>query len=245
MKRSALVVVGAGMLAMVVLGGAGCTRVELGSGESPTRSVQDVALDGAASADVRVSMGAGVLQLDGDAASGTVLGCEFLYRPESWEPSVSQGRHGDTMSVAVEQQDGHTLVFGSNVRNEWNLSLTREIPVDLTLELGAGEAEIDLSGTRLRNLSVDCGAGDTSINLSGDWSDDVDARITTGVGRVALIVPESAGVRVQIERGVGDLVVSGLERDGDYYVNDAYGTAPVTLDITLECGVGSVEVRSE
>ena len=51
-------------------------------------------------------------------------------------------------------------------------------------------------------------------------------------------------MRVEAELGAGDLETDGLSRDGDAYVNDAYGESEITLTIEIEHGAGDVELET-
>ena len=42
-----------------------------------------------------------------------------------------------------------------------------------------------------------------------------------------------------------EIEASGFTRDGDYYVNGAYGETEVTIDIDIDGGVGQIELRLE
>jgi hypothetical protein len=44
------------------------------------------------------------------------------------------------------------------------------------------------------------------------------------------------GVRVRAEGGLGKINAEGLQREGDSYVNDAYGDSDVTNEATSKAG---------
>ena len=92
----------------------------------------------------------------------------------------------------------------------------------------------------LSHLDLDIGAGSVSLDLRGPWAGDAEIDIQGGVGETQLQLPQDVGVRVEVERGIGDVDVSGLFREGTAWVNEAFGTAPVTLDITIRAGIGRV-----
>lgn len=114
----------------------------------------------------------------------------------------------------------------------------------VTVDLGAGEANLVLGDLLLQRLNVNLGAGNATIDLSGEPREDLEADINAGVGELTLVVPRSAGVRIIGYRdGLGSYQADGFTIDGDYLVNDAYGSAAVTYDIELRRGVGEVVIR--
>ncbi len=245
----------AGVLALAALAGTGCRRVPLEELDGPTsHDTYEVEVGGATSADVRVTMGLGTLKIRSDAESGTLAAADFTYSRKQWEPEVEYELEDsdEIAKLEVKQPSVDSMSLGDKIStdmapmtNEWDLALAPSVPMDLSVEMGVGEAKLDLGNSMVRTLQVALGAGDATIDLSGDWAEDMDADIMAGVGELTLIVPEDVGVRVWGQNeGVGDYTVEGLERDGDYYVNDAYGDSDVTLDIRLQRGVGDVEVRT-
>jgi hypothetical protein len=63
-----------------------------------------------------------------------------------------------------------------------------------------------------------------------------------GAGEATLRLLRDVGVRVDAERGLGEINASGLTKDGNTYTNDAYGSSDTTLSIDFEGGVGQVNL---
>ncbi|MFI9648490.1 PspC domain-containing protein [Streptomyces sp. NPDC052040] len=100
-------------------------------------------------------------------------------------------------------------------------------------ELGAGVGTLDLSRVR----------------QTGGGS--VTSRAEVGVGRLKVVVPKDATVRLRLEAGVGDIRLPGDSRKVEVEagrhkqvtLSPAAGTRSVaTLDLSLEVGVGQLEV---
>jgi len=234
--RNLKLAVPASLLAIALL--AAC--VETGETRNESRAVD---LDGATSAAVTIRMNAGELDIAGGASG--MLDADFTYNVEDWEPDVEWDVTDSSGRLKISQSGSGSLsvLDIDDVENEWNLNLNDEIPTTLDVELGAGDSSLKLGSLALTELDVETGAGDTTIDLTGDWANDLDARIDAGAGRVKLIVPSGAGVRVKTDTGIVDVDNDGLTKDGNVYTNDAYGESDVTLTIAIEAGVGKVELE--
>ena len=92
---------------------------------------------------------------------------------------------------------------------------------------------------------MDVGAGDATVDLNGDWEHDVEAYIQGGIGNTVLRLPKDIGVRVIVNKALGKVDANGLTRDGDVYVNDAYGVSPVTVEINIQSGIGQTVLEVE
>jgi len=91
-------------------------------------------------------------------------------------------------------------------------------------------------------VQVEAGAAVVTVDLRGNWDHDVNAVIRGGAGELRVVLPSAIGVRVTAATALVNVTASGLTRDGDAYVNAAYGTTPYTLDVEIEAGVGAVDL---
>lgn len=113
----------------------------------------------------------------------------------------------------------------------------------LILDAGASRLEVfGLGYASPQEIRVQGGVGDIALDFAGPWSRSADVRITSGVGAVTLHLPDDVGVQVKVEGGLSSVEASGLNREGDAYVNDAFGEAEVELHIHVTTGVGSLRL---
>jgi len=229
------------------LGSTGCTRVRLQDVEGPSgleSATKSVALDGAEKLDARMRMAAGEFKLTGGAAGA--MDAAFEASPRSWLPEVKYSVEGTAGVLRVTQPDIENFNFMGDTHNVWNVKLASGIPTDLDIEFGAGDSTVDLEDVDVRDLHVLTGAGETTIDLTGQRTADINADVEAGVGQLTVKVPENVGVRVTgANDGIGDLVLEGFESDGDAYVNDAWDTATVKIELHLQRGVGETRVEQE
>ncbi|MHB1342130.1 MAG: toast rack family protein [Coriobacteriia bacterium] len=231
-------------LGAVLIAGTGCVRVELQDSDSELlSSSESVELQGAERVEATIKMDVGVLKVSGGA--GDLMGAEFDYTRSAWEPDVDYTVAGETGRLEVTQPDFTGPSFGSTYRNDWDITLSNDVPLDLAIELGAGEGKLYLGDLDLEDLRVEMSVGDTMIDLVGDMGHDLDATIEGGVGELTLRLPAGVGVRlVGFRDGVGNYSAPGFEMDGDALVNDEWETASVKYDIVLRRGVGDVNVET-
>lgn len=211
---------------------------------------------------VNVQMGAGELKIDSGAAS--LMEADFTYNIDSWAPEVSYTDEESKGRLTIRQPQNSDIAFEGNVKYEWDLRFTSDIPLDMRIECGAGDHDLDLARLNLTALDVKLGAGDVKINLTdnpelddidfdigagnvdidmnGTWEKDVIVDVKGGVGQISLRLPKDVGVRVDISQGIGKVDTSGLTRQGDSYVNAAYGESDVVMDINIQAGVGQINV---
>jgi hypothetical protein len=217
---------------------AACTEPRETMTESRT-----VDLDGATRAEVRLRMGAGELRLRG-ADQPALLEASFEFNRERLRPEVDYRVIGEKGVLEVRHGRRRGFNFG-RTRNRWDLSLGTSLPLDLDVDLGAGRSDLDLRGLQLQRLEVNMGVGEMALDLRGPHAADFRVKIDGGVGSGKLALPAEVGVRIKVDGGLGSINVHGLKKEGGAYVNDAYGRSPVTIDVDINAGIGSLDLTCE
>jgi len=210
--------------------------------QTASRRLHDVeAIDRQGSEPVRVhiQMPAGELKLSGGA--NKLMEADFNYDEAEGKPEASYRVSGGTGELDVSQP-GKKFHFGP-AHNDWNIRLANDVPMQLKVDMGAGQSDLKVGGLSLTRLDISMGAGQFTADLTGDWKKDLDAEIHGGVGHAIILLPEDVGVRVHATGGIGSISSGGLKRDGDEYVNDMYGKSPVTLRLDVSGGVGNIDLR--
>lgn len=230
------------LVLLVALLATGCVfgTIEVGPTQTETSSIEagDVT-----AVDVEINMGVGQLRVDGGA--DTLLDAEFTYNIAEWAPEVNYAASGSTGNLTVNQpeyniEDGG--VPSDDVRYEWDLRFGGDKPLDMVVNLGVGDSELDFSGLNLSALDVNTGVGSVVIDLSGDWAEPFDVTIEGGVGETTVYLPSDAGVRVTATTGIGDLDVFGLTQNGDVYTNAAAEDG-VVVDLEITGGIGQIRLE--
>ncbi|MFW6124915.1 MAG: toast rack family protein [Pirellulales bacterium] len=200
---------------------------------------QVVRRDGAETVRAVIEMKAGELNLS--AGASDLLQAQFDYNVSAWKPEVTYTVRDGRGDLTVRQPAGG-IPLGSP-ENRWDLRLADDVPLDMNVALDVGEAELKLAGLSLTRLNAEVGTGELTVDLTGPWQRDFTARIEGGIGECTVLLPGKVGVRVEVDRGIGELDVTGLTRDGDAYVNKAYGSSPVTLQIEVGHTIGELDLR--
>jgi uncharacterized protein (UPF0548 family) len=216
---------------------AGCE--DMGNLTTDSKTVEAA---GAQAVEMNLRMGAGELRVSGGAQA--LMEAEFTRRTRQQPAEVDYRVSGTKGFLAVRQR--HTSgLFSGNSHYEWDIRVNNEMPTDLKIDLGAGESRLDLDQIDLRSLSVDMGVGEMKLDLSGKHDRDLKVSIDGGIGSGTVFLPREVGVRVRVDGGIGSVDAHEFRKDGHVYTNDAYGKSPVTIDVSIEAGIGSIDLRLE
>jgi len=200
-----------------------------------------VHLQGAKSVRAKIEMPAGRLNITGGASE--LFQGDFDFAGMEGPPRVDYSVNGGVGQLDIRQPEAGYA--GGPAENNWDLRFRDDVPLDMVLDMGAGEGNLRLRGMNVTNLKVEIGAGRLDLDLTGGRQHDLEANVQGGVGQATIRLPKNVGVQVHAHGGLGAVNASGLKREGDTYVNEAYGKTPATIRMNIEGGVGAINLEQE
>ena len=221
----------------------GCGIFANGSEENGKVTIEK---DKANELQLELNLGAGELNVEKGAVEW--VDGSINYNQDKLKPEVSYKLKGD-IGIGVIEQESKGLLDKINIgelKNVWNLTLTDEIPLDLRVNSGASDTNLDLKGLNLKELDVNAGVGDITIDLGGKWNESFDAALALGVGQSTIILPNDVGVKIESSKGIGTADFVGFISKGNgVYVNEAYEDADVIINLKTDLGVGEAIFKLE
>jgi N-terminal domain of toast_rack, DUF2154 len=219
--------------ALVLAGGAGAAGcADAQSWRTISSSRQQ--LGGEKALDVEVEYGAGRLTVS-PADRPLLYQFRMRYDEAQVAPLTTYDRRTGALRLGMESRDGKRGIRMNRVHEESraDVHLTRDVPLDLSLRFGAGEANIDLGGLAVRRLRMATGASET---------------------RVAFRTPNRvAAEEVSMEAGAASFEVSGLGNARAQRFEFQGGVGETVLDFSgawdrnasasVKMGIGSLTLR--
>jgi len=194
---------------------------------------------------VHVQYGAG--RIDVGATNAPLLYSMTLrYDEATTTPIHRYDADARTLTLGVEDQSSHfRRNMGENSNGEMRLALSRSVPIDLQLELGATKAQLDLGGLSLLGLHLESGASETLLDFSTPNQTRMRA-LEIDVGAASLEVRNLGNANaasVHVKGGVGsvELDFAGVWSQ-DMTVDADLALGKLTLHVPRDVGV-RVEVQ--
>lgn len=195
----------------------------------------------AETATISLKFGAGKLWLEA-GQSGTLIEGTLGYlgdRPEERMELLDGG-------CRVDYRISHGMTGpGTFTGQEWDLRLTPHLPTSLILDIGACQAELNLTGVKLTKLDINVGASDLEIRL-GDHGLDTEVDIKCGASSIDLYVPSGVGLRVRLTSALAsnNLGEAGLaQNDEGYWVTAGYDEATTKVIVTIDAAASSFRLH--
>jgi hypothetical protein len=195
---------------------------------------------------VRVQYGAG--RLDVGAANAPLLYSMTLrYDEGTTTPIHRYDADARTLTLGVEgeKQSRFSRDMGDKPKGEMRLSLSRTVPIDLELQLGATKSQLDLGGLSILGLHLQSGASETLLDFSTPNQTSM-RNLDIDVGAAsfeARNLGNSKAATVHVNGGVGSVELDfGGEWSRDMIVDADLALGKLTLHVPREVGV-RVEVQ--
>ncbi len=178
--------------------------------------------------DVHVSYGAGALTLragEPDILYHTV----FRFREGRAAPYTEY--QDGTLRVALEKGTRRGIGVGSGEAS-LDLELSPEVPMEITLDFGAGHADLDLTALPIRDLTINTGASESILHVDERNPESMEsARIHVGAADLRIHGMGNLNTRdVTVQVGMGSVVL-GLD-----------GAWPTGAHIDVDVGLGSLDI---
>ena len=142
--------------------------------------------------------------------------------------------------VKAEEHTGIGDVFNDQPR-QWDFKFHRDVALDLTTDLGIGEANLDLAHLTLGDAKIDFGIGQLTLSLPDDG--DYKVNIDGGIGNIHIQVPYGASVRINTDTGiVGRTMPGNYHRRNNVYTSPNYNEADTHITLNLDLGIGRLTV---
>jgi hypothetical protein len=202
-------------------------------------------LGDAESASVTVKYGAGRLRMDASAEEGKLVSGTFASGLDSRVKKT-----GSSLDVVLQppRQAFPDVFFPGNWIGgrglAWDCGLAKDIPLNLVFEMGAAEVSLDFTDLQIKDLVLKTGASSTEVKLPAQ-AGMTHFKVEAGAASVVIDVPEGVAARVDADAGMASVSVdqNRFPKQGGIYQSADYETSDNKIDIRIETGVASIEIR--
>jgi hypothetical protein len=213
------------------------------AGTQITTSTISQALDGATQAHVEISTGVGEVHIAALTAGDDLIAGSV---PSGSGFNVQQDFSVDGEIASYRLwQTGTTVWAFPAPRNgiKWDLQLNPEAVKNLQLDLGVGQAELDLQDISLDNLQVKTAIGNTTLTLPAQG--DCQVQLEGAIGKLTVIVPSEIGVQIQASSAIGTThVPEDYIRNAGNYRSPNYDQAENQVNLNVSNAIGLIEIRA-
>jgi hypothetical protein len=209
-------------------------------------------------ASARIRMDCGVLRVSTQPGNGW----SFQGTDPQGGGAVVTGGPASLDVTAPARSDAFWNQAGAHNRS-WQLSLPRDVQLDLTVNVNAGSGRIDLGGSHLGVLNAEVNAADVHLDLTGASVSSLQVKVNAGAGHLSLPAASNVSGILQVNAGSLDLCLpagAGLrlharktlsstgfgnagEWAGDTWTSSDYAAAATRIDLQLDANLAAVNLN--
>jgi len=192
-----------------------------------------------------LSFGAGELTLSPGGQS--LVDGTAIYNVEDLKPEIKKNGN----SIEIRQGDFKSLPPFDDIKNEWDLKLG-DMPLDLTLQAGAYDGNLELGGLALKSLTVRDGAANVDLSFGEPNQTEMSIlRYETGASDVKLTgLPNANFSTLTFSGGAGNYTLdfSGeLQREAVVTISSGFGNlsliVPEEVDAVVTVESAAVNIN--
>ncbi len=190
----------------------------------------------------RVTLAPAVAQVNVKALtdSGNFVEGTAIHRPNERVTQSFTG--GSTARLSLKTSGSAGVAMGPGRRYAWDFSFHPDVTLDLNIDAGMGDINLDLRTLTLESVKVNAGMGSITIRLpeTGEF----DVNVDSGMGTVVIEVPAGMGVRLQTDAAiVGRTIPADYTQNNNRYTSPNYDTAENRVNIQVDLGMGNITLR--
>ncbi|MHB8112354.1 MAG: LiaI-LiaF-like domain-containing protein [Bellilinea sp.] len=198
-------------------------------------------LEGATSANVRISDPVGRMELTSGASGDLLLEgtAEVPSKVSLAQDYDVQSKHGSlNLSTGGEGWETWSGGLGEPL---WALELTNDVPLDLRAETAAGSLTLDLTGLDIEELNATVAVGSLDVTL--DPQDELQGKLSNPVGRLTIRIPEGVLIELRLDTAISTHnLPAGFEKHGNVIYSPNATAANAKIRLTVEQPVGLVSL---
>lgn len=157
------------------------------------------------------------------------------------KPEISYNIKDSSLGyLHLKQEAGFS--FNKIYGNDWDVFLTGEFPLEIEIDAGTGEMDLDLSKLSVKNLEIDSGVSDLKLQLNNY---DTNVEIDSGASDIKIYIPEEAGLRINTSSVIND---NNFEEAGliklyeDVYQSKNFGQVEHHIKMNISTSASNIDL---
>jgi hypothetical protein len=215
------------------------SKMENNNGKTESENIVDENKSNLTKATMTVNIGAAKMIMNGEAEDDL-----FHLRTENMGKIETNRNDVNGVSTVTIRETEQNLFQTGFSNRRFELELSDNIPLELTLNNGASSLEYDFSDVLLSQFNLNTGASSGTIKF-GSKVDQLNGQIKAGASDLIIFVPKGYGVKVNNSSALTSLKTEGinLTKNDKIYESSDYSTNTKKITLELSSGATSITIK--
>lgn len=190
---------------------------------------------------VDLSFGGGRLYIKPLSDDEKLYDLNLRYHDITPAVDYQENKEEGTAFLTINRDEDRKWIDLGSESDNWHLYLTRQLPLELQVNAGAGKFNMDLRKLMVKDLTVNVGAGDLDIKF-GEATERLE--LNSGAASVELDIPREMAVNIKTTGilSTNNFLEEGLVKVGNNYRSREYDQADIKLDIFITASASKIEL---
>lgn len=197
------------------------------AGEQRDMVYQVAASSGIESMKLSLAYGAGKLRISPGSNQYYIV--NTIKTADSKDPEMNVEKTDSTAIIGIKR---HGSLAIKQREESWDIALSPDILVDMSVDYGAADANIDLRTLKIENLSMHLGATNTEL-IFGTFPTKV--TIEAGASTINMRFPKGYGAKVTVDGGLVENKFPGFVEEDNTYTN-----GNETIEVKIKAGAATL-----
>lgn len=163
-----------------------------------------------------------------------------------FEPVLNVNTDGSLIVGKLTMENNTQWNNLNSSRNNLVVNLTNRIPLDVSIDSGASDLNLDFSKITLSGLKINASASSVKLIVGENILDNSNVSISSGASSLELTIPESIGVRAEVKSGLSSRDFQDFKSlGGGSYESNNYSSATKKITLNIDAGVSSIKITRQ
>jgi hypothetical protein len=189
-----------------------------------------------------IDFGAGSLWIR--SGQGALLAAKLDYDQDP--PRCRYDVDENVVSMRIRSEQKSVSLFSRKAHNDAKIEVSNNYPLDLSVDVGACDLNLDLSDFELTDFELDGELCDVKVKF-GDGAEHLRAKIDLGLSDLDIQIPEGVGLKLIKDTALSSFDHRGIKLEklsSSTYLSEGYSTAEKKIDIFLDAGLSSLTISN-
>ena len=150
---------------------------------------------------VNLDLSGGTIKVAG--GTDKLAAATFNYGANASKPEVEYSTSASDGNLIIKQSGSSSTL--AHTSKDWDLRLNQNVPMEIEVHIGSGEARLKLGVLTLRSVNVEIRRGRTRSGHRGSPKASYQVRVRGGAGNATIHLPSSVGVEAEATGAIGDI----------------------------------------
>jgi len=160
------------------------------------------------------------------------------------EQGLGEMKSSESVTLDFKTQNQNDVKLNNNIQNTASINLSA-VPIwEISLEIGAGKADFDLTEYKMRKLDIESGVSSIKIKMGMPFENETQINFDGGLASFELAIPQGAACRIVSDSALSSQKFEGfIKQEDGSFITENYTSSEKKFAVHIDSGLSSFSVN--